>query len=631
MSYRGRVPQTTRILNHTPDNHTIKELKNTSYENPSHNPLRSHVLTNYQYSNRKTQNHHPTTQNVSNFVSNQSYKDSTEDYNSHYINNTPNRKTNEVTMRSTNNYSNTKEKFHNSGDNVSNYDTNITITRTGQSPSYANRIDTNPSAINPFKNPQKGPQENNITVRERQQYVKVPNNANVHTITVNNPSSTFRHNQGGSPATVKYRDVTPTGTNTSSRNVLHRGIDDKKEIKYVEKTPTPKYIEKPVEKIIYKEKIIEKQVKDEKLIKDHEELKLDKLNLQIQFEKTHNDLKNEKEKNQIQQSNNNDLVEQIASIRIENECFNDESQAFLQHIKKLENKLNQMHVDYSPNPLTKKFMNTELLKTESCFDVQLTGGDSSFKLDAQDNIELAKQLMVGQTMQMLECENLKSENENIKNAPDIIEINELSMEISRQAEVIINLEKSLEEANEYVDTQVGGTTKLMLEIEMTKGSQKIGHQNDGQNDSQTQMKLKKEYEILFTKYTKNLKDMEQIKETNNEQNTLESKVNDLIKENITIKTENEKLRTSTDRFSKDGKLIENGTNSLGSNNHQDGTQNASFIKIFTMLKKLEVINSKKENVLTDFKTVEKKSVNMTNLYDKVLNQYKNMIVSKFIR
>ena len=256
MSYRGRVPQSTRIVSHTPDNHTIKELKNTSYENPSHNPLRSHVLTNYQYSNRKTQSHHPQTQNVGHNVSNQSHKDSMENYNSHYINNTPNRKNNEISMRSTNNYSNTKEKFHNSGDNVSNYDTNITITRTGQSPNYANRIDPNISTINPFKNPQKEPQENNVTVRERQQYKSdmagyklIPNKPNVHTITVNNPSSTFRHNQGGSPATVKYREVTPTGNNNSSRNVLHTRIDDKAEIRY---------IEKPVEKVVYKEKIVEK-------------------------------------------------------------------------------------------------------------------------------------------------------------------------------------------------------------------------------------------------------------------------------------------------------------------------------------------------------------------------------------
>ena len=59
------------------------------------------------------------------------------------------------------------------------------------------------------------------------------------------------------------------------------------------------------------------------------------------------------------------------------------------------------------------------------------------------------------------------------------------------------------------------------------------------------MKLKKEYEILFAKYNNSLKDLEQVKETNMEQANLESKVNDLIKENITIKTENEKRKFRT--------------------------------------------------------------------------------------
>ena len=49
--------------------------------------------------------------------------------------------------------------------------------------------------------------------------------------------------------------------------------------------------------------------------------------------------------------------------------------------------------------------------------------------------------------------------------------------------------------------------------------------------------------------------MDQLKETNSELNNLESKVNDLIKENISIKKENDAIKTSSARTAVGTKVI----------------------------------------------------------------------------
>lgn len=508
MSYRGQVNQTTRVVSNTPENHIGKEYKHTVIDSPCHNPLRGHVYKNYDiHSNRV---HYTQIQNPTKTTHNISVQSNTnaENYNNHYINNTPKGKNNEFSLRTTNNYSNTKEKLNTTRENVSNYDTNITVTRNvGQSPNYeGSKVEANPSKVNPFKNPLKEPTENVINVRERQQYFlnsnnthttnANSNNSQLHTYTVTNPTNSFRNNQG-SPTRIKYRDITPNSNSANSPNILNTKVMDKSEIRFIEK-PAEKviYKEKPVEKVIYKEKIVEKLIKDEKLEKELKDLKLENTDLNNLIEKVQEELKAEKEKCEILHENNEQFIELNKLLNLDNDNMKLQIASAQMQIQKKETMMNKLQVDYSPNPLTKKFLNTELLKHENCFNFLVTStNDNNLKkkIDAEANIEIAKQLIFGQTQLMILNENLKVDNEKFRGIQDIIDFNELSEEISRQAEKIVSLEKLMDDGNEYIEILISGSTKLMLEIEFLKQNQTID--NSVKTDSDFG-KLKQEYDIL---------------------------------------------------------------------------------------------------------------------------------------